>query len=159
MLLEALDDVLSVQLRARFVFDAGLVAAGMVASIVCALVLAAFLAIAQLLAAARLPIMKLQETKQPPQLPLPQGLVWHLFLCAAICAAPPFVALVLTVQRRGRSHIWGTGQDVCATIKRQLLLLLTGVAVFLDVDDLADIASLETYIEQSAVIMIFVSKG
>ena len=51
VLLEALDDVLSVQLRARFVFDAGLVAAGMVASIVCALVLAAFLAIAQLLAA------------------------------------------------------------------------------------------------------------
>ena len=57
------------------------------------------------------------------------------------------------------SHIWGTGQDQCATIKRQLSLLLTGVSVFLDVDDLEDIGALEEYIEKTAVIMIFVSKG
>ena len=35
-----------------------------------------------------------------------------------------------------RSHIWSTGQDQCAVIKRQLQLLLPGVIVFLDVDDL-----------------------
>ena len=35
-----------------------------------------------------------------------------------------------------RSHIWSTGQDQCAIIKRQLQLLLPGVIVFLDVDDL-----------------------
>ena len=38
------------------------------------------------------------------------------------------------------SHVWGTGQDQCATIKRQLCLLLPGVSVFLDVDDLDDIS-------------------
>jgi hypothetical protein len=43
-----------------------------------------------------------------------------------------------------RSHIWGTGQDQCANIKRQLCLLLPGVSVFLDVDDLQDIGELET---------------
>ena len=35
-----------------------------------------------------------------------------------------------------RSHIWSTGQDQCAIIKRQLQLLLPGVIVFLDIDDL-----------------------
>ena len=35
-----------------------------------------------------------------------------------------------------RSHIWSTGQDQCAIIKRQLQLLLPGIVVFLDVDDL-----------------------
>ena len=62
---------------------------------------------------------------------------WHLFL----------------------SHIWGTGQDQCATIKRQLLAYMPGLAVFLDVDDLEDIGELEAYIEQTAVMLIFVSKG
>jgi len=62
---------------------------------------------------------------------------WHLFL----------------------SHIWGSGQDQCATIKRQLSLLLPDVSIFLDIDDLESIDKLEEYIEQSQVIMIFVSKG
>ena len=44
-------------------------------------------------------------------------------------------------------------------IKRQLCLLLLGVSVFLDVDDLQDIGELENYIHASSVIMIFVSKG
>ena len=60
---------------------------------------------------------------------------------------------------RDSSHIWGTGQDQCATIKRQLCLLLPGVSIFLDVDDLKDIGALETYVDQTAVIMILVSKG
>ena len=34
---------------------------------------------------------------------------------------------------RSRS-IWSTGQDQCATIKRQLSMLLPGVSIFLDVD-------------------------
>jgi hypothetical protein len=55
--------------------------------------------------------------------------------------------------------IWGTGQDQCATIKRQLCLLLPGASVFLDVDDLEDIGMLEEYIEASGVVMIFVSQG
>ena len=31
------------------------------------------------------------------------------------------------------SHIWATGQDQCAIIKRQLCVLLPGVKIFLDV--------------------------
>ena len=58
-----------------------------------------------------------------------------------------------------RSHIWSTGQDQCAAIKCQLCLLLPGVSIFLDVDDLQDIGELENYIDASSVIMIFVSKG
>ena len=46
----------------------------------------------------------------------------------------------------------------CAIIKRQLRLLLPGIRVFLDVDDLTDISSLETYIESSASIVVFLSK-
>ena len=60
---------------------------------------------------------------------------------------------------RGARSIWGTGQDQCATIKRQLCLLLPGASIFLDVDDLEDIGMLEEYIEASGVVMIFVSQG
>ena len=55
--------------------------------------------------------------------------------------------------------IWGTGQDQCATIKRQLLAYIPGLCVFLDVDDLKSIDALEEYVEQTSVIMIFVSQG
>jgi len=57
------------------------------------------------------------------------------------------------------SHVWSTGQDSNATIKRQLQLLLDDVRVFLDVDDLKDIGDLEKYIERTDVIQIFLSKG
>jgi len=137
VLSEAVDDVLSEQLRSRFSFNAAIVAVGMIASIVGALALSLIMAVRQLLAASRLPIMKLKETKALPELSLAVGGVWHLFL----------------------SHIWGSGQDQCATIKRQLCLLMPGVSIFLDVDDLKDIAALETYVDQTAVIMIFVSRG
>ena len=50
-------------------------------------------------------------------------------------------------------------QDANATIKRQLQRLLLGVSVFLDVDDLKEIGDLEVYIDQSAVINIFLSHG
>jgi len=72
-----------------------------------------------------------------PDLSLGPGKRWHLFL----------------------SHVWGTGQDQCATIKRQLCLLLPGASIFLDVDDLQDIGDLEAYVDATAVVMIFVSKG
>ena len=64
---------------------------------------------------------------------------WHLFL----------------------SHTWKSGQDQVATIKRQMNLLLPGIKVFLDVDDLQDISekALEGYVEQSQCILIFLSRG
>ena len=57
-----------------------------------------------------------------------------------------------------RSHIWTTGQDQCALIKRQLQMLLPGIAVFLDVDDLDDIGDLEGYIKATGVILCFLSR-
>ena len=136
-LTEAVDDVLSQQLRRRFVFDSAVVSVGMVACNVGALALAVLMAVHQIVQAAQMPTVLLVATRHSPVLSLGKGGKWHLFL----------------------SHIWGTGQDQCATIKRQLCLLLKGVSVFLDVDDLEDIGALETYVDQSAVIMIFVSKG
>ena len=70
------------------------------------------MAVNQLIKEARKPLIRTVATKQMPDLPLQEGHRWHLFL----------------------SHIWGTGQDQCATIKRQLKLLLPDVSIFLDVD-------------------------
>ncbi|KAL1527384.1 hypothetical protein AB1Y20_016052 [Prymnesium parvum] len=82
-------------------------------------------------------ILILDKTKQPPELSLHNEFRWHLFL----------------------SHIWSSGQDQVANIKRQLQLLLPGVSIFLDVDDLVTIDALEVYIQQSQSILIFLSKG
>ena len=46
-----------------------------------------------------------------------------------------------------------------AAIKRQLCMLVPGVCIFLDVDDLEEISALEEYIDQTCVILIFLSKG
>ena len=62
-----------------------------------------------------------QATSQLPELPLAAGCKFHLFL----------------------SHVWSSGQDQAAVIKRQLQLCLPGVSIFLDVDDLEDISALE----------------
>ncbi|KAL1511740.1 hypothetical protein AB1Y20_005028 [Prymnesium parvum] len=72
-----------------------------------------------------------------PELHLPDGLVYHLFL----------------------SHIWSTGQDQVAVIKRRLQTLQPGIRIFLDVDDLEDIGALEMYVRQTAVVLIFLSRG
>ena len=57
------------------------------------------------------------------------------------------------------SRIWSTGQDAVAVIKKNLMLLLPGVQVFLDVDDLEEIGALEEYIKRSQAILFFLSKG
>jgi hypothetical protein len=59
-----------------------------------------------------IPILRDARTMEPPVLLLGPGKHYHLFL----------------------SHVWSTGQDQCAVIKRQLQLLLPGVVIFLDVD-------------------------
>ena len=82
-------------------------------------------------------IFRLVHSNQPPDLVLGGDMRYHLFL----------------------SHIWSTGQDQCAVIKRQLNLLLPGISVFLDVDDLEDIGALETYIEQTQCMLLFQSRG
>jgi len=85
----------------------------------------------------RIAEIKERETQQPPDLQLAVGQIFHLF----------------------NSHIWSTGQDAVAGIKRQLQRLLPAIRVFLDVDDLENIGDLEKYVDQSAVILIFLSKG
>ena len=57
------------------------------------------------------------------------------------------------------TDIWSTGQDVAATIKRQLQRIFPTIKCFLDVDDLDDIAKLEQYVEESTVILILLSRG
>ena len=88
MLAEAVDYVLSQQLRKRFGFDAVFVTVGMALSIAAALVLGTAIATYQVVKAARAPILKLMETKAAPELTLQSEHLWHLFL----------------------SHVWATGQ-------------------------------------------------
>lgn len=137
MLTETLLDVMHDDLRARFVFNAGHVTLGLLGSIAGALALTGLLIFRSLVEAARVPTIRLASTRLEPDLDLDERHTWHLFL----------------------SHIWGTGQDQCATIKRQLCLLMPDVSIFLDVDDLESIDLLEEYIDSSAVVAIFVSKG
>ena len=137
VLAEEVDGVLTQRLRERFNLDVVAVTGCMLCSVGGALLLGAAMAAGQLSDAAMMPVIRLQENNAAPELALARGHRWHLFL----------------------SHIWSTGQDQCATIKRQLCLLLPGVSIFLDVDDLKDIGALEKYVNQTAVMMIFVSKG
>ncbi|KAL1512253.1 hypothetical protein AB1Y20_005515 [Prymnesium parvum] len=81
--------------------------------------------------------VRLVSTGAPPELSLGDGISWHLFL----------------------SHIWSTGQDQVAVIKRQLLAFMPESKVFLDVDDLQSIEELEQYVRRSSVILVFLSRG
>jgi hypothetical protein len=57
------------------------------------------------------------------------------------------------------SHVWGTGQDATHVVVRQLQALLPGVKIWLDVDCLVDVSTLEDSVRDSAVFMVFLSKG
>jgi hypothetical protein len=111
VLTEEVDSLINEQLRSRFEFDAVLVSTGMIVSTIGALVVAAVMAVSQIIEAARKPLLKLKSTKSVPALPMQSGHKWHMFL----------------------SHIWSSGQDQCATIKRQLTLLMPESSIFLDV--------------------------
>jgi len=87
--------------------------------------------------ATTLPTLRLVENGLEPPLTIAQGDKWHLFV----------------------SHVWSTGQDQAANIKRALQVILPGSRIFLDVDDLADISALESEIGQSALVLMFLSKG
>ena len=57
------------------------------------------------------------------------------------------------------SHCWSSAQDQMRVIKQLLKEVLPGVRVFLDVDDLDNIARLEEEIRASLSVLIFVSRG
>ena len=82
-------------------------------------------------------VFYLRETGKPPVLPPESQCVYHLFM----------------------SHTWKTGQDQVAVIKRQLSLMLPSPRIFLDVDDLDDVSMIEQYVRESAVVLIFMSRG
>ena len=99
----------------------------------------------QLFFARPVPILRDMRTMEPPKLLLGEGDRYHLFLCPSHhtqTRTKPLDPIQPHVPKRTvppcgrRSHIWSTGQDQCAVIKRQLQLLLPGIIVFLDVDDL-----------------------
>ena len=81
--------------------------------------------------------LRLTETQNLPELLLGGTKRYHLFL----------------------SHVWSSGQDQAATIKRQLQLLLPGVKVFLDIDDLDCVDDLEKHVAESQAVLVFLSKG
>ena len=80
---------------------------------------------------------RLIKTKNHPETGFGKKIRFHLFL----------------------SHTWSDCQDSAAVIKRQLQRLVPGASIFLDVDDLADISKLEEYIDQSAVVLLMLSRG
>ena len=84
-----------------------------------------------------LPSIRLVATGHVPELKMQPEHRYHLFL----------------------SHIWSSGQDQMATVKRELQLLVPGIKVFLDVDDLEEIGDLEKYVRQTQTMLIFLSKG
>ncbi|EOD14550.1 hypothetical protein EMIHUDRAFT_196951 [Emiliania huxleyi CCMP1516] len=86
---------------------------------------------------AMVPTIRLVSDRQQPELTLARGHTWHLF----------------------NSHIWSTGQDAAAVIKKQLQLLIPDIKIFLDVDDLKSIGALEEYISRSQVVLFFLSLG
>ena len=57
------------------------------------------------------------------------------------------------------SHKWSTCQEKVHTLVRMLQLYLQGVRVWLDVDDLEDIAKLEESVQESAVFCLFYTDG
>jgi len=85
----------------------------------------------------KLEILKLSRTRAAPMLSIRKEHRHHLFL----------------------SHVWSTGQDQVAVIKRQLLRMVHGLRIFLDVDDLEDIGALEKYVDESMVVLVFLSRG
>ncbi|KAL1498455.1 hypothetical protein AB1Y20_013780 [Prymnesium parvum] len=85
----------------------------------------------------RVRVLRLAPSNCVPELDTAPGKYYHIFL----------------------SHIWSTGQDQVSTIKRQLMLLMPGIRAFLDVDDLEDIGNLEQYIDVSATVLVFLSRG
>jgi len=87
----------------------------------------------------QLDFLRLKENGQLPKVTLSKEHNWMLFL----------------------SHVWITAQDQAATIKRLLHRLIPSASIFLDVDDLKFIGALETetYVRQSACVLLFLSRG
>jgi hypothetical protein len=57
------------------------------------------------------------------------------------------------------SHAWSTGQDQVLSIKKELQLIVPSLQIWLDVENLENVADLEDSITQIDVSLLFLSKG
>ena len=128
--------------------------------------------------------LRLVDRNEAPELVLSEHRKYHLFLShvrlqprAKPMRAKPGVASIATIRSLAAPRnamptvahaphgtltapqVWSTGQDQVSVIKRQLQLLVPGIHIFLDVDDLHDIASLEDYVTASQAVLVFLSSG
>merc|ERR1719197_1738328 len=87
--------------------------------------------------AVRMPTIRLASSGRPPVLELPPECHFHGFI----------------------SHSWGTGQDQTHTVVRRLQLLLPGVRIWLDVDNLEDVGRLEESVRDATTFLVFLSAG
>jgi hypothetical protein len=83
------------------------------------------------------PTVRMVSSGYAPDLELPEHCNFHIFM----------------------SHVWGTGQAKTHDITRKLQLFLPGLKVWLDTDELQDIRKLEELITESAVFILYYSKG
>merc|ERR550514_1853618 len=87
--------------------------------------------------AVRAPTIRLVTSDRPPTLELCPECHFHGFI----------------------SHCWGTGQDQTHTVVRRLQLLLPGVRIWLDVDNLEDVGRLEESVRDATTFLVFLSAG
>jgi hypothetical protein len=83
------------------------------------------------------PTVRMKSSEQAPNLELPEDCNFHVFM----------------------SHVWGTGQAKTHAITRKMQLFLPGLKVWLDVDELQDISKLEESVAETAVFVLYYSKG
>ncbi len=83
------------------------------------------------------PTVRLVSTGYPPQLEMPENCNFHIFM----------------------SHVWSSGQSKTHSIVRKLKLMMPRLKIWLDIEQLYDINSLEDSIAESVVMVIFYSEG
>jgi len=83
------------------------------------------------------PTIRLVNTGSKPNLELPGDCRFHAFF----------------------SHIWSTGKDKTHTAVRKVQLLMPGVRIWLDADELKHVGQLEESVGECAIVLIFYTKG
>jgi len=83
------------------------------------------------------PTIRLARSNMTPNLEIPEDCKFHFFL----------------------SHVWTTGQDKAHKIAKMIQILLPGLKIWLDVDELQFMAQLEKSVGDSAIFLLFYSEG
>ena len=119
-------------------FDSARGASAFVIALTAAMLIISLLVVVLKTASAvRMPTIRLASSGRPPVLELPPECHFHGFI----------------------SHSWGTGQDQTHTVVRRLQLLIPGVRIWLDVDNLEDVSRLEESVADAMSFLVFLSAG